>query len=938
MVHARKFRLMPSMLAVAALIAPTALADEAKTAKPTMPPGAASPKEKPEFPPFDEAMKDYKEVPAAEKPFLSLWYNKKSDSLRAQIPAAMIGQKFLIATSMSGGPIATGFQLDHFLAYLERMDKKLVLMRYDPRYVEGGDKPVADVIKRSYGSDIILKTFNIVTVKNGDLLVDLDDVFKNDFAGIGEWGLGSINPAVSKWADYKAFPHNVELTADLAMMRKGEGRRVLFHYSLSRIPESAKGYKPRVADDRVGYFMTVRMDWTKDHKARTLFDRYINRWQLEKRDPSLKLSAPKHPIVWYIEKTVPLEYRRWVKEGILEWNRAFEKCGFLDAIEVKQQEDYDPDTKDLDPEDVRYNFFRWIVTGRGFAMGPSRDHPQTGQIFDADIVFDDSMVRYYLMDFQRMTGGDEAWRPYDPFMDSFFAAHPEWRYRSPIQNLLPNVRLRDDPEDEFRRNLMNHMYRSGRPVCECAAGMAQQMQFAGVALEAQGLARDDDEFIGQIIKEVVMHEVGHCLGLRHNFKASTWLPMKEVEAHTQADDGNVGSVMDYNPAIVCPRGEEQGSYTTRSIGPYDYWAIEFGYRPVEKPHKSEEDMLKSIAGRVADAGLDYATDEDTFGVISPDPLTNRFDMGRDVVNYADRQIELVDGLLEGMADWAVKDGESYTRLRNSFSRVMMERARVANFVARFVGGQIRNRDHKGDPDARTPVQVVSAEKQREALEFVCENVFDEDSYDIDPKLLSHLAAGRHWHWDSDEFDLFVDFNIHDFVASNQYWVLFTMMNPFTIARVHDNQVQVPEGDDIFTLAEHINGITGAIWSELDEGDRKGTDRKPFIHSFRRNLQRNHVRLLTNLILSEPGTIVPADANAISRLALSRLSEKITSALKSADLDDSTEAHLADVKNRIDKALEAEFAIGVLSSEARRDIFSRETGEETEALLPILPDR
>jgi len=143
---------------------------------------------------------------------------------------------------------------------------------------------------------------------------------------------------------------------------------MLMSYSLSTIPESSKNYKPRKADDRVGYFLTTRLDWQKDYKQDTLFDRYINRWHLEKRDPSLKLSAPKNPIVWYIEKTVPVQYRRWVKEGILEWNKAFEKCGYLDAIEVVQQEDYDPRTKDLDPEDVRYNFFRWIVTGRGFAM------------------------------------------------------------------------------------------------------------------------------------------------------------------------------------------------------------------------------------------------------------------------------------------------------------------------------------------------------------------------------------------------------------------------------------------------------------------------------------------------------------------------------------------------------------------------------------------
>jgi hypothetical protein len=136
---------------------------------------------------------------------------------------------------MAGGPGATGFQLDHFLAYFDRMDKNLVLMRVDPRYVDGGNEPVADVIKRSYGSDEILRTVPIVSMRGSDPVIDLDQLFKGDFSGIGGWGLGAVNPTLSKWAKFKAFPQNVELEVDLALMRGAEGRRSLFHYSLSKI-------------------------------------------------------------------------------------------------------------------------------------------------------------------------------------------------------------------------------------------------------------------------------------------------------------------------------------------------------------------------------------------------------------------------------------------------------------------------------------------------------------------------------------------------------------------------------------------------------------------------------------------------------------------------------------------------------------------------------
>ncbi|MFQ5422661.1 MAG: zinc-dependent metalloprotease [Phycisphaerae bacterium] len=904
------------------------------------PPAGNKKTPKPDFPKFEDAMKDFKQVPTAEKPFLTLWYKKKTDELRAQIPGSLIGKRFLIATSMSGGSVTTGFQLDHFLTYFERMNKQLVLMRVDPHYVEGGKKPVADVIRRSYGADEILRTCRIITMKGADAIIDLDGLCKSDFSGIGGFGGGRINPGLSKWTKYKAFPTNVELTVDLAMMRGRPGgqtgRRSLFHYSISKIPESSKGYKPRLADDRVGYFLTVRKDWSKGYEASTLFNRYINRWRLEKRDPKAELSAPKNPIVWYIEKTVPLKYRRWVKAGLLEWNKAYEKCGFLDAIEVVQQEDYDPRTKDLDPEDARYNFFRWIVTGRGFAMGPSRAHPLTGQIFDADIVFDDAMVRHYVTDYQRLTGGEDSWQSYNPLQEAFFAAHPEWAFTTPWRNLLPNVRRQTDPDETFRRNLMRYMQKKGRPLCECSAGMASQLEFARNAMEAEGLGRNGDEFIGQIIKEVVMHEAGHCLGLRHNFKASTWLGMKEIEANKLAGEASVGSVMDYNPAIVSVRGDEQGSFTTRSIGPYDYWAIEYGYRPAGKPYKNEKDMLAKVASRVAEAGLAYSTDEDTMGFISPDPTSNRFDMGSDVMEYARRQIRLADSLLKDISKWSVKDGQSFNHLRKTFGRTFLERARVANFVARFAGGQYFSRDHKADPDARPPIKVVEAAKQRDSVAFVCDKVFAENAFKIDPAVLNHLAPGRFWHWDSDEFDMQQEFNIHDVVASGQYRCLLTLMNPFTINRVHDNQAKFDNGEDVYTLAEHITSISKAIWSELDDPDREGTKRKPFVESFRRNLQRMHLKMLLNLVLSDPGRIVPADANALARLAVSRLSRKMGKALKSGNLDVTTQAHFADAKKRIDKALEAVYTVGG-NTRGGGIIFLREPGHPVSEPVSVLPN-
>ena len=159
------------------------------------------------------------------------------------------------------------------------------------------------------------------------------------------------------------------------------------YYSISEIPSST-GYKPRKADQRIGYFTTSYSDYGK-YKENEVEINYINRWHLEKRDSSLKVSPPKEPITFYLEHTTPVRYRRWVKEGVEYWNEAFENVGISDAIVVHYQDKVTGAHMDKDPEDVRFNFIRWLNNDISTAIGPSRVHPETGQILDADIVLTD---------------------------------------------------------------------------------------------------------------------------------------------------------------------------------------------------------------------------------------------------------------------------------------------------------------------------------------------------------------------------------------------------------------------------------------------------------------------------------------------------------------------------------------------------------------------
>ena len=546
------------------------------------------------LPKFEEVTKDMK---SAEGLF-TLWCypaeakDKDREKLLCQIPASFLGEKFMLSVSYSGGGFLTGFPLEERVVMWEVLDRQLLLVEPETRYVVDKSKTVSDVVRRTY-PDRIRKAVPIVTKSSGgDPLIDLGPMLKSDFADIG-WmmfgGGGMINSSLSKWTKKKTFELNVEIGVELAVSRmfpKGSFDKRLLHYSFWKLPQS--DYTPRVGDDRIGYFLTANRDWSKPTDARDIFNRYVDRWNLVKRDRELKMCEPKKPIVFYIEKTVPVRFRRAVRDGILEWNKAFAKCGFVDAVQVRQQT-ADNEWADIDPEDMRYSFFRWIVTGAGFAMGPHRGNPFTGEIYDADIIFDDSMIRYFEQSAEQMLPSAlTAMKTEDPKLREFFERFPQFRRGG---HDWDGPEPRQENVEKLRAAMHEHQCRCGRPVqCEWAyvEGMKREMAFAGAVLAGQP-PEVKERFLYDVIKEVVMHEVGHTLGLRHNFAASTVYTLEQIKDKRTKGEATVGSVMDYNPVLFFKEGALEGHFITPTIGPYDYWAIEYGYRPSDGSYKGQED-------------------------------------------------------------------------------------------------------------------------------------------------------------------------------------------------------------------------------------------------------------------------------------------------------------------------------------------------------------
>ncbi len=565
-------------------------------------PAPPSAKAKP-YPKFEDVTKDM----VSKKGLFTLWdyppkvKDKDQQKLLCQIPQGFLGENFMLSVSFSGGGFFTGFPLEQRVVKWELLGKQLVLVAPETHFVADAKHTVSDVVLRTYPERIRTAVRIVTKSPGGDPLIDLGAMLKGNFADIAWMTFGQgggINASLSKWTKKKAFELNVEIGVELAMSSKkppGSYDKKMVHFSFWKLPKT--GYKPRVADDRIGYFLTANRDWAKPSNARDIFNRYIDRWQLVKRDPSLSACEPKKPIVFYIEKTVPVRFRKAVRDGILEWNKAFEKIGLVNAVEVRQQT-ADNEWKDLDPEDMRYSFFRWIVTGAGFAMGPHRANPFTGQIYDADIVFDDSMVRFFEQEAQVMLpSAAQAMKMRDPALKSFMERFPRWQRPDESWEGFMAGEI-DGPagHDAMR----SRMHRRGHIGCDYAEGMKHQLALAHSMLAGQP-KEVLDRLLYDVIKETVAHEVGHTLGLRHNFKASSIYTLEEIKRRRLTGEATCGSIMDYNPILFFAEDATEGHFTTPTIGPYDYWAIEYGYRPVDDKYAK--------MGSDAPKGEDEATDK-----------------------------------------------------------------------------------------------------------------------------------------------------------------------------------------------------------------------------------------------------------------------------------------------------------------------------------------
>ena len=854
--------------------------------------------------------------------YYDLYADKDTGRLLAALPHGYESSMVMISCTVSGGDPEAGVMGPTHYAMWQKRGEVLALIAPNFTVRTDGDQQAKDSVEQLYTGRVLLATPIISETPDGRPVIDLQQVTLGNVGKLfgasvyGEYGpnMSGVNAQLAELTKAKAFPENVIVQYEAP---RGDGVLVKLTYDFSTL-EGTPGYKPRTADPRVGYFYDYHQDFAKP-KADEVTERYINRWNLEKADGSLQLSPPKQPVVWYVEHTVPVRYRRYVRDGILMWNKAFEAIGIAGALEVRQQDASSGAYMDIDPEDARYNFFRWNTTNEGYAIGPSRTNPMTGEILDADVVWHQGLTRA-LENGLSMFAESVVENTFDPETTAWIEDHPEWdprvRLAQPAEREQVTRRIAignaaaaelelGTPEHPWTHQASNLTGRACRIGNMLAAdfsladmAMATGLLDGGAAYDGELIDGVPEAFIGQMIRYISAHEVGHCLGLQHNMAASTIHSLEEINS-PGFKGPLIGSVMDYAAANLNHElGEVQGPYATTEVGPYDMWAIAYGYGPAS----STDDVLEKVSEP------DNIFVSQVAMSVGSDPRNMTWDLGSDNLTFAESRLSLVKVMRAKLLDDVVDKGDSWAEARRRYQSLLNTQAQCLNIASNWIGGSFTNNDFKGDPGDRSPIEDVPAESQRRAFNLICNNSFEDDAFGLSPDLVRHF--GKSYFWDPDGMnELLADpsYPVHDQVGAVQAFALTMLMNPGTLRRVYDNEYRTQDANP-FTVAELMTDLTDRVWREcqVDE-DAENTDAVT-ISSMRRNLQREHVeRLITLALLDKTTSPALRTISTLAKSELRRIGEDVSEAAQQAE-NPYDKAHLADISVRIVRAMDAAYVL------------------------------
>ncbi|HEV3089031.1 MAG TPA: zinc-dependent metalloprotease [Candidatus Elarobacter sp.] len=819
---------------------------------------------------------------------------RKDDELYFDLRPENFDKTYIVLPSIErgvGGGAFAGRVYEPFQVTFKLVGKRVLWITPNKRYVADKGSTAANSLAISVADSVILSTPIVADDPAKKHVVVAPSLFLTDFEGIGaDLGRGATPPSLpgllllvarpsfsvdatkSYYLSTKAFPRNDEISVNLAFngpanalrtVPDGRGIPIGVHYSIVAPPERDPKFVPRYADDRVGYFITARKRYGNDVAA-TPFERFIERWNLDNG-----------PITFYLTNEIPAAYRGTVRRGILAWNDAFAKIGRPNAIVVKDP----PADPSFDPDDARYTTVRWITSDSPdfSAYSPHVSDPDTGQIIRATVVIDGESLRSIK--------------------------------RGYVDRILPAQRARDAyalPASPFNVDASAAAADDGQGqrTQECSLEEDSVAQAAlGTLLLAQNpraSAADRERYAQAWLYSTVMHEVGHTLGLRHNFQGSTADGYAQLHdpAFTRAH-GTTASVMDYTPANIAAPGERQADYFPTRLGTYDFWAIEYGYRSFPNVRSSADESvpLSRIAARSTQPGHAYGTDEDATA-FSIDPRIQRFDLSNDPLAYVDEQFRIDDGVSSRLTRRYPGDSRSYQDLRSGLVTVLNNELNNAELATRYVGGIYTSRAHRDEPGAPPPFRAIPRAQQRRAFDLLDRWILSSRALRFSPELLNSVAPTRYGiHWGASGVQR-SDFPVREVIAELQDDVISELFSPVNLARVADQEMKVRKPGETMTLADLFGWTNAAVYDDLGRGS---------IDPAHRELQRRFSDLQMEIVaLPAPYADqlnLPRETQALARYNLIRLAGRLDGAVRAAR-DDGTRAHLVDLRVRVKGLLDA----------------------------------
>ena len=738
-----------------------------------------------------------------------------------EIPEDMFGKELLLVTrlreipaNLGGGYVNAGTKVNTQVVVWEKFKKKILLKVKSYDAIADDNLAISNSVKAN-NLEPIIYAFDIKSenTESKAKVIDVTKFFSSDVKAISglpgrfrrTYKVRRLDPSRSFINSIKSYPKNIEVIQDFtfdadAPPSNSSANTITIRVNQSMIMLPENPMMPRIFDQRVGYFSIGNIDYGSD-ALKADSKRYIRRWRLEPKDPAAyargELVEPVKPIVYYLDPGTPEKLRKYIKQGVDDWQTVFESAGFKNAIMAKY-----PPTKEEDPEfsmeDVRYSSIRYVASTTRNATGPSVSDPRTGEIIESDIIWYHNHLRSYRNRYLLETG----------------AANP-------------SARTLDTPDEE----------------------------------------------IGEMMRMVIAHEVGHALGLPHNMAASYAYPVDSLRSGTFTQkNGIAATIMDYARYNYVAQPGDKNIRFIRQLGPYDHYSINWGYRVIPNA-KTPEQEVATLDKWIESKGDDpiYKFGIQRGGSRAFDPESQTEGIGNDQVKASSYGLKNLKIVAKNLPKWTSDQTNNYDDLAELYGELLGVYSRYVGHVAGIIGGV--NENNKKPSQSGNIYKTVSKEKQEEAMNWLLKNAFETQRWLMPKEILENISPDGYT----------------DRVLRLQNRHLYGILNAAVLNRLIDAEVN---NKNPYTALEMVRDAIQGIFSEVNI--TKNVD------VFRRNLQKSFIERMATLM--EAKNQKTSDLHSIIRGELSILKSQLTNASK-RNVNRITKYHYKDAASRIDEILD-----------------------------------